>query len=105
MDVPWLADEIGTNTLSNRRMWHIDVNYSDVRGQESAKRALVIAAAGADNLLMLGPPGAGKSKDLPHHATVDPAAPLWVMSNSTHGSLEILPSGAGSEIEPRPSAE
>ena len=38
-----------------------DVDFSDVRGQEMVKRSLTIAASGSHNLLMIGPPGSGKT--------------------------------------------
>ncbi len=53
--------KVNTKEEFYKNMFQNDLDFFDVKGQETVKRALEIAAAGGHNLIMIGPPGAGKS--------------------------------------------
>ncbi len=53
--------QVDTQAEFYSRLGHCDTDFADVRGQQGVKRALEVAAAGGHNLIMIGPPGSGKS--------------------------------------------
>lgn len=55
------AVEVDSREVFAANLNHYDSDFKDVQGQENIKRAMEIAAAGGHNVIMIGPPGAGKT--------------------------------------------
>ena len=68
--------EVDTRELFQAQSNQYDVDMSDVKGQLLAKRSLEIAAAGGHNMLMVGPPGVGKTMLAQRFSTILPPLTL-----------------------------
>lgn len=85
------------------RQSHFPFDFSEVRGQESVKRAFEVAAAGGHNLIMVGPPGSGKSMMAKRLPSILPPLTLQESLETTkiHSVSGSLPDGS-SLITQRP---
>ncbi len=74
-----------------------DVDFMDVRGQENAKRAMEISAAGGHNLIMIGPPGSGKTMLARRLPTILPFLSFEesLETSKIYSVMGLMPKGAG----------
>jgi magnesium chelatase family protein len=85
--------ELPFDTLFSEHSVH-EEDFSDVQGQAHAKRALTIAAAGGHNVLMVGPPGSGKTMLAKRFSTILPPMTFdeAIEATKIHSIYGVLPS-------------
>ena len=94
--LPMVPHRIDVRAVFERGQRNTHVDLSDVKGQASVKRALEVAAAGGHNMIMVGPPGSGKTMLAQRLPTILPPLSIDEALETTtiHSVAGILPSGA-----------
>jgi magnesium chelatase family protein len=74
-----------------------EIDFSDVRGQEDVKRAMEISSAGGHNLIMIGPPGAGKTMLAKRLHTIIPELSFEeaIETSKIYSVMGLMPKGSG----------